>query len=390
MIPLMKNAFYKEKQTTRALAEFIAGSPKLSMGEQCEAFEIAFAEFQNCSDCVLYNSGGSANLALIQAIMNLGYLQPGDAVGFSALTWATNVMPLIQLGLIAVPLDVAVDTLNVMQKDIVGRQEKIPLKAVFLTNVLGFSGDLPAIKSYCDEQNILVLEDNCEALGTVLPEGRTGNFGSASSFSFFVAHHMSSIEGGALCTDNGDLAAMLRMVRANGWDRNLTEEQQKRLRKSYKITDEFRDKYTFYDLGYNLRPTEITGFLGLNQLAILPENIDIRGKLYQELESAMLLNENFMRIDHSHIKTISPFSFPVICKDQELARQYMDVFKAAEVEIRPIISGNIQNQPFYKKHVKETYDTPGTDFIDRNGFYFGIYPELSEEDLATIKECFLK
>jgi CDP-6-deoxy-D-xylo-4-hexulose-3-dehydrase len=319
--------------------------------------------------------------------MNLGYLKAGDAIGFSALTWPTNVMPLIQIGLNPVPLDCSKNTLNVMQQDIAKRHEEIPLKAIFLTNALGFCGNLPQISSFCDDKNILVLEDNRESLGTVLPEGRTGNFSIASSFSFFSAHHISTIEGGAICTNNGDLSQMLRMIRANGTNRNLTEDQQKRLRQVHNIEDELRDPYNSYDLGFNLSPTEITGFLGLNQMVALQENISAREAIFTQLESCVLSNEDFVPLDHSHIESISPLLFPVICKDNEKAKYYMKLFTKAGVEIRPVLTGNIQAQPFYKKYVSKTYETPGADFIDRNGFCFGIYPELTDDEIAVLSKC---
>ncbi|WP_371079300.1 DegT/DnrJ/EryC1/StrS family aminotransferase, partial [Salmonella enterica] len=151
----------------------------------------------------------------------------------------------------------------VMSSNLLERLEQTELNAFFITNVLGFTGDLDKIRDICNERNIILIEDNCESLGTQLPMGKAGNFSLASTFSFFVAHHMSTIEGGMICTDDDELAEMLKIVRANGWDRNLSSKQQLKWRKKYNIQSEFEAKYTFYDLGFNMRPTEITGFLGL-------------------------------------------------------------------------------------------------------------------------------
>ena len=145
------------------------------------------------------------------------------------------------------------------------------IQVLFITNALGFAGDLDVIRQICDERNIILIEDNCEALETELPAGKTGSFGEMASFSFFVAHHMSTIEGGMVCTDDEEFAEMLRIVRANGWDRNLKADQQHKWRKKHNIRSEFEAKYTFYDLGYNFRPTEITGFLGWYQLQFLQQ-----------------------------------------------------------------------------------------------------------------------
>jgi len=386
----MKNAFLYETKTKKELAEFITTASRLSMGDKCNEFEQVFAKTQGRKDCILFNSGGSANLALIQAYKNLGLLSNGDKIGFSALTWSTNVMPIIQLGLVPVPLDCDPQTLNVMSRNLEDRLQETKLKAVFLTNALGFAGDLNKIRELCLERDILFFEDNCEALGTILSSTKTGNFGDAATFSYFVAHHMSSIEGGSVCTDNQDLAEMLRIVRANGWDRNLTSEQQKKWRSKYNIQDELDDKYTFYDLGFNLRPTEITAFLALTQLQYLEENCKKREEIFKTLDIRAQGNDDFLPLNHDHISFLSAFAFPVICKSPQLREHYIEKLKKENVEVRPVISGNIQRQPFYQKYVKDEYNAPGADMVHDCGFYFGNYPELTEEDLEILTSALVQ
>jgi len=387
MIPLMKNAFLNEHETRQALAEFILKADRLSMDAECLKFERKFSEHQGRKESVLFNSGGSANLAMLQALQNLGRLKEGDHVAFSALTWSTNTMPIIQMGMVPVPLDCDVNTLNVMSHHLEERLQQVNLRALFLTNVLGFTGDIDRVRSICAERGIILIEDNCESLGTTLTLGKAGNFGVAASFSFFVAHHMSTIEGGMVCTDDQDLAEMLRIVRANGWDRNLTALQQHKWRKRFDIHSEFQAKYTFYDLGFNLRPTEITGFLGRYQMQFLDANIQTRERNYLRLEQIMTQNPDLVLLRHEHITTLSTFAVPVVCKTPDLRDHYLARFAGAGIEIRPMIAGNMQRQPFYDKYVKEKYDLPGTDFVHNNGFYCGNYPELSETDLETIGGC---
>ncbi|MDA2909708.1 aminotransferase class I/II-fold pyridoxal phosphate-dependent enzyme [Nitrospiraceae bacterium AH_259_D15_M11_P09] len=386
----MKTAYPHEHETKKALADFILRSRQLSMDVQCVEFEKAFAKYQGRERAVLFNSGGSANLAMLQALQNLGLLSNGDHIGFSALTWSTNTMPIIQLGMVPVPIDCEITTLNVMSGNLKERLRSTSLKALFITNALGLTGDLDAIRNICHAEHILLIEDNCEALGTELPSGKAGNFGLASSFSFFVAHHMSTVEGGMVCTDDDELAAMLRIVRANGWDRNLTSLQQLKWRNKFKVMSEFEAKYTFYDLGYNLRPTEITGFLGLVQLQYLPEGIKKREQHHQLLEGVLKKNQDLIPLDNAHISVLSSFCFPVLCKTPELRYKYMSQCSGAGVEIRPMIAGNIQRQPFYNKYVKTNFDLPGAEFIHHCGFYFGNYPELTEMDLETLSSCLRK
>jgi CDP-6-deoxy-D-xylo-4-hexulose-3-dehydrase len=403
MIPLMKNAFFKEYETTKALLEFIERADRLSMGVECEKFEERFAALHNMRCGILVNSGGSANLALLQALKNLGRLKEGDKVAFSTLTWSTNVFPIIQMGFIPIAVDCSLDTLNVMTADLNKTFHKHPdIKCYFATNVLGFAGDLDAIADMCKKKDIIFIEDNCEALGSEVlvnpayrdiedsPFRMTGTFGLASTFSFFVAHHMSTIEGGMICSNDLELVEMIKMVRANGWDRNLNATQQHALRNAHGISGEFQAKYTFYDLGFNIRPTEITGFLGNTQLNFLRENILERQNNHRLLTRVACKNEDFHVLSLDHLYLISGFSFPVVCRTPELKREYTDRFSGAGVEIRPIIAGNMQNQPFYKKYVKEMEDTPNADIIHSNGFYFGNYPELTERDRQVLYGCLTK
>src|SRR3989338_10474023 len=211
MIKLVKSSFHNERETKKKLADFI------------------FAAKQRRKHAVYVNSGSSANLILIQSLLNLGRLKKGDRVGFSALTWATNIMTLIQLGLVPVAIDCEMKTLNVSPSKL---KEKInDIDALFITNVLGFSDDIVSIARLCTKHGIPLYEDNCESLGSSVAGRLLGNFGEASTFSFYVGHHISTIEGGMVCTDDEDLYHMLVMVRAHGWDRNLPREAQDNLRK---------------------------------------------------------------------------------------------------------------------------------------------------------------
>jgi|GEM_PF-1674 len=389
-IPLVGGMFLHEVETKQLLADFILRADYLSMRDQCLRFESEFAIKQGRKFAVLFNSGGSANLALTQSLKNLQLLKNGDNVGFSALTWPTNVMPIIQLGLRPVPLDCQPETLNVMSTNLKTRLETEPLKALFITNALGFVGDLENIKNICQERNILLLEDNCESLGTEIANNKAGNFGLASTFSFFVAHHMSTIEGGMVCTDDEQLADMLRIVRANGWDRNITEKAQVTWRQHFNINSNFEAKYIFYDLAFNLRPTEITGFLGSIQLKYLDDGIDLRSNNYFEVEKAIMTNPDFIILQHSHIKKLSPFALPFVCQSAMLRSKYLAIFSDAGIECRPMIAGNMQKQPFYRKYIDKYYEVPGVDILHNQGFYCGNYSELAVEDLEVIKGCLVK
>lgn len=391
MIQLIKSTFYKEENTKKALIQFISSAKKLSFGQECEKFERNFARYQERKYCIFFNSGSSANLALIQALLNLERFQKDDKIGFSAVTWSTNIMPLIQLGLRPVPIDIELDTLNVSSRTLQKVLQATSLKALFITNLLGFCDDIDAIKKICDEKNIILIEDNCESLGTVYKGRKLGNFGLASTFSFFVGHHLSTIEGGAVCTDDRELAEMLKLVRAHGWDRNLNNYQKKLLRKKFGIHSDFYGSYTFYDLGYNFRPTEINGFIGNYQLKYIDEILQKRNANFIRLAPILYKKtEQYYPIKFDHIDFVSNFAVPLICKTEYLREKLRKKCKN-KIEIRPVVAGDLTQQPFFRKYMPSyanNFVYPNAQIVHKQGLYFGNNPDLTEEEIKEIIHVF--
>lgn len=391
MIKLIKSTFYNEEDTKKKLCKFIEKAEMLSFGPECQQFEKSFAKWQGRKHCVFLNSGSSANLAIIQSFLNLKKIKKGDKVGFSALTWSTNVMPLIQLGLQPVPVDIELDTLNVSSEKFRAILKKHDLKMLFITNLLGFCDDIDKIKEICDEEKIILIEDNCESLGTVYKKKKLGNYGLASTFSFYVGHHMSTIEGGAICTDSEQLATMLRLVRAHGWDRNLSEKRQTKMRTKYNVNSTFYSRYTFYDLGYNFRPTEINGFIGNTQIPYLNEIIQKRKETFEYLAKTIYQHtDKYYPIRYDHIEFISNFAVPVICKSVKIRDELVEKCKD-KVEIRPIVGGDMTRQPFYSKHMEKFADILGDSnakLAHEQGLYFGNNPELTDKELKAIITIF--
>lgn len=388
MIKLIKSTFYKEKNTKKNLIKFIKKAEYLSFGLECQKFEENFAIWQRRRYCVFVNSGSSANLALIQSLLNLGRIKKGDNVGFSSLTWSTNAMPLIQLGLNPIAIDVELDTLNVSSKKLLEVLNKYEIKALFLTNLLGFCDDIDEVVRICKKNKILLIEDNCESLGSVYRGKLLGNFGVASSFSFYVGHHMSTVEGGAICTDDKKLSDMLKLVRAHGWDRNLSLGSQIKIRNKHKVNSTFYSRYTFYDLGYNLRPTEINGFLGNTQIKYLPEIIKKRNKNFLKMVLVLNKNPNYYPIKYVHMEYVSNFAIPIVCKSKiirdELVRKC-----DGKVEIRPIVGGDMTKQPFFSKYVKNLkIKNFNANLIHEQGLYFGNNPELTKMEIKELINIF--
>lgn len=391
MIKLIKSTFYKESLVKEKLSDFISKAATLSIGEECRKFEEGFAKWQQRKFCVMVNSGSSANLALIQALLNLGKIKKGDNIGFSALTWSTNVMPIIQLGLNAVPVDIELDTLNVSSKKLLSALERYPLKALFLTNLLGFCSDIEKIKEICDKRDIILIEDNCESLGTVYKGKKLGNFGLASTVSFYVGHHMSTIEGGAICTDDSSVETMLHLVRAHGWDRNLTEKKQLKMRKKFKVNSTFYSRYTFYDMGYNLRTTEINGFIGNIQLQYIDEIIQKRKENFLRIAKEIYkLTDRYIPIKYDHIDLVSNFAIPIICKSESIRNELVKKCDY-KIEIRPVVGGDMVMQPFFAKYMYpfiNNFNNTNAKLAHTQGLYCGNNPELTEKEIQQIIEIF--
>ena len=373
----MKSTFLSEQETKDTLCSFIQKSEKLSMGDEVFKFEESFASWQGRSHSVMVNSGSSANLVVLQALMNLGRLSKGDRVGVSAVTWATNVMPVIQLGLVPILIDVNLETLNISSEEV----RKHDIRCLFITHLLGFHGDIEEIAEYCKSKDILLLEDTCESLGTICNGKKLGNFGLASTFSTFVGHHMSTIEGGLIATDDDELNKMIRMVRAHGWDRNVTQEQRSELRSKWDIND-FYGPYTFYTLGYNVRPMDLQGLIGSIQLKHVDASNENRcrsfARVYDAIDSKDLMIPN---------QYVPAFAIPIICSTKEIRDSYVKKCKEMGIETRPIVAGNMNRQPFFKEYMNET-PLPVADKIHTCGFYLPNHPDLTEEEIDYLTSVF--
>ncbi len=390
MISLVKSTFHREAEVRRALADFVLRADKLSMGPECERFEHAFAAKQERRHCIMVNSGSSANLALVQALLNLDRVASGDLAGFSALTWATNVMPLLQLGLRPVPIDVEPSTLNVSSRSLGAVLDHRPLRLLFLTDLLGWCDDVERIRDVCAERGVLLIEDACEALGTVYRGTRLGNFGVAGTFSFYVGHQFSTIEGGAICTDDDELANMLRIVRAHGWDRNLDRDTQSALRQKHRVASTFYSRYTFYDCGFNLRPTEIAGFLGNAGLPFLDEIVARREANYRLLaERIYALSDRYVPLRTEHLDRFSNFAIPIVCRSKALHETLVAACEG-RIELRPIVGGDMTQQPFYRRYAGTTANAglPNAAFAHAQGLYIGNSPELEPAELDEILDVF--
>ena len=186
-----------------------------------------------------------------------------------------------------------------------------------------------------------------------------------------------------ICTDDSELYENLKLIRAHGWTRNNSEDFRRRKRAD-SLIDDFYGIYAFYDLAYNFRPTEINGFIGNQQIAFWDEIIRKREDNFDKFHKATLNNDDIIKLKTGDMNVVSNFGFPLLFKNKELFEKYKELFEKENIEIRPIIAGNISKQPFYKKYKKNKNVCPNAEKIHRNGFYFGNNPEMNYIEIARI------
>ena len=210
----------------------------------------------------------------------------------------------------------------------------------------------------------------------------------ASTFSFFVGHHISTIEGGMICTDDEELYENLKLIRAHGWTRNNSHEFKEKKKDENNVND-FYNIYTFYDLAYNFRSTEINGFIGNQQINYWDEIVEKRENNFKQFHESTLDNDDIIKLNIKDMNIISNFGFPLLFKSKEIFEDYKKLFEENKIEIRPIIGGNVARQPFLKKYITNSICS-NVESIHQNGFYFGNNPEMNQEEVNRITSLLRK
>ncbi len=356
-----------------ALAKWLRTSPRLTQGELVRQFEHAWAEWNGSSYAVMVSSGSTANFMLIRAIQDR--LGRSLRVGVSAVTWPTNVTPSLMLGHDLVFLDVSRETLGI-DTDVAVAAMMDGLDVLFVTHLLGFCAITDEMLRMAEATKTILIEDACEAHGASLNERKVGAIGLAGTFSFYYGHHISTIEGGMITTDDRDLADHLRVMRSHG----LARESEKFTEISSRHGD-IDERFLFVEVGLNFRSSDLNAFLGLRQLEYLEERITQR-------------NDNFGRfIDqapdwlHRSYRTdgMSSFALPLISDSvarEELRSRLDDI----DIESRPVVAGNLLRQPFLARagHVAFGGSAPNADWIHDNGLYVGNGPHVTPEGIDRL------
>jgi CDP-6-deoxy-D-xylo-4-hexulose-3-dehydrase len=347
-------------------------SGMFTMGPRVAEFERQFAQYIGSRHCVMVNSGSSANLLMIAALFYSQNprlrLQRGDEVIVPAVSWSTTYYPLYQYGLKIKFVDIDLQTLNF---DLAQLSEAITSKtrAIFAVNLLGNPNDFAAIGELTTNRDIVLIEDNCESMGAEFQGRKAGTFGVMGSFSSFFSHHISTMEGGLIVTDDEELHHILLCLRAHGWTRNLPKHNHVCGEKS---DDPFKESFRFVLPGYNVRPLELSGAIGIEQVKKLPRMIEARRKNGQALQLNMA-NHPDLLIQHE-IGQSSWFGFSLVIKPgSALTRErLLEKLNVLGFESRPIVAGNFARNEVMKYFDFELHgDLPNANHIDTNGLFVG-------------------
>jgi CDP-6-deoxy-D-xylo-4-hexulose-3-dehydrase len=364
MIKLVKDTI--DEQDIANLIEWLSQKPipRLTMGEKTREYEKKFSEWLGCKYSVFVNSGSSANLLMLYALIEL-YKLRNKKVAVPALSWATDLAPVIQLGLEPVLVDCNLENLSVDINHLKEVFEKESPSALILVSVLGLSPQMDEIVNLCKKYNVILLEDNCESQGTKFGDIRLGNFGLMSSFSTYFGHLSSTIEGGMICTNDKTVYDILKQLRSHGWDRDLDSSRQKDLREKWNI-DDLSALYTFYVPGFNVRSTDLQAVIGIKQLDKIDNLISSRNNNFHKFKERLSSYTWFPKeVDNSYTAS---FCIPVIANNKKERDSIANELEKNEIERRPLICGSMGTQPFYIERYGRK-ELPNVSVIDECGLY---------------------
>ena len=379
--PLMRNNILRE-DLDAVIEHLKQDDPILTNGANVRAFEEKWSEWLGVKYSVFVNSGASANL-LTMAILKIRYPEGGEVI-VPTLTWISDISSVLQNGFTPVFVDINPQSLAMDTEQLLSKITK-KTRAVFLTHAQGFDGLTDVLISELDKRDIPLIEDVCESHGSTHNGQKAGSFGLMSNFSFFYAHHMSTIEGGMICTNDLEIYQQARMLRSHGMVREASDEATKEA--YYKENPDLHPDFIFSFPAYNVRNTEIGGIMGLSQLKRLDENIQRRTDNFNRFLKQ--IDPDKYRTDFK-LEGSSNYAFNLILNnpDDEFVKRLMDKMRESGLEFRrgSAGGGNQTRQPYLKGIVpKDHYKNfPETEHIHFYGFYIGNFPDLTDEEIDDI------
>jgi len=388
-IPLVSTTF-GEEEIIESIKTLL--STNLTMGKKVKLFEQKWNEYmekhsneQLCS--VMVNSGSSANLMAFSILMDEtveNHLKPGDEVIVPVVTWSTSIFPIVQLGLKPVFVDVDLESITISVNEI-EKAISEKTRAIMPVHLLGNPCNMSEILKMANQHDLFVVEDCCEAHGAMFEDKIVGSFGDISTFSFFYSHHITTIEGGMICSKHGDWENLLRSYRAHGWVRDRNDRDV--LISRYQ---DFDPRFLFVSPGYNLRPTEINGAFGIHQIEKLESFISKRIQNHKKfLEIFKPYQSYFYLPNFQNNIRHSSFAFAFIVKENPYfnVKQFKTYLENNNIETRPITGGNLSIQPgFQNLDLRIVGKLRHADYVSKNGFWIGNHPNISESQMFYFED----
>lgn len=366
--PLASSTWGKEE---RDAVGRVVDSGMMTMGMNVRQFEESFAQAMGARYCVMVNSGSSANLLAVAALFytRQNALRRQDEAIVPAVSWPTTYYPLHQYGLRLKFVDIDRQTLN-YDIDKLRQAVTDKTKVIAAVNLLGNPNDFTAIRDIIGDRNIVLLEDNCESMGAEFKGAMTGSWGLMGTYSSFFSHHISTGEGGMVVTDDQELYHILLALRAHGWTRDLPHDNLIYGRKNH---DPFYEMFNFVLPGYNVRPTEIAGAVGIEQLKKLPDFVNVRRQNADCFRTLFADDPRF--IIQTEIGKSSWFGFSIVLRNPDETISRDDVVAQLinhNIDVRPIVAGNfVKNRAVNYFDYEISGSLENADFIDANGFFVG-------------------
>ena len=350
--------------------------PRLTKGELTWELESKWAKKIGTKYSVYLNSGSSAILLTLAALQHTNRLKNNKVI-VPGLSWATDVSSPMLLGMEPILCDCNLEDLSC---DLI-HLEKLFIEhspsSFILVSPLGLVPNMEKIIELCEKYDVILLEDVCESMGSKYENKFLGSFGFASFFSMYFGHHLSTIEGGFINTNDENFYYSLLMMRSHGWDRDLPKKIQDKLRNENKIND-FDSLYTFYLPGFNLRSTDLQAFIGLRSIDKLDEYVENRNKNFKLYKS--LIDNNKLKIMDNNSNFISNFAYPIVNKNRV---NIIEKLIKNNIEVRPLIAGDISKNPMWiKKYGK--ISLPNCQLINEFGFYVPNHQDLTSEEINFI------
>jgi CDP-4-dehydro-6-deoxyglucose reductase, E1 len=360
--------------------------PRLTKGPKTIEFENKWSTYLGVTRSVFVNSGSSAILLALAALKENNMLKNNKVI-VPTLSWLTDVSSPIQLGLEPILCDCNLHDLSLNLDELEVLIKKYNPSCIILVSVLGLVPDMERILALCKQYDIKLIEDVCESMGSEYNGQKLGTFGDVSLFSLYYGHHLSTIEGGLICTNNEELADVIISMRSHGWDRDWSADKQLQFRKKHDIS-EFDALYTFYYPGYNLRSTDLQAFIGLTQIDKLDNFVTKRKQNFEVYES-YLRESNNLKLQVIEHDTISNFAYPYVADSSKHRLKIVNKLIENGIEVRPLIAGSMGLKPFWIKYSGSKQYFKNADLINSNGFYVPNHQDLSKDDIMHISDIIL-